>query len=134
MCRRPFLRRASLKTLLVSLLIALIPSASFAQLPTSGTTVTEEGVVSAAEGVDLLRTAHAAGDLKNRYDYRVFNGRNHPVYATITVTACENCRNALIVGQVLVDPGQTVSVGSLEQAVRSQSWLVNIQWRWVEAR
>jgi type 1 fimbria pilin len=67
------------------------------------------------------------------FQYEAHNRRDEPVIFTINLTACDNCRDKLAKSAVRIEPGQTVSVGSVERDDASKDWSFKYSWEWDSA-
>ena len=67
------------------------------------------------------------------FQYEAHNRRDEPVILTINLTACDNCRDKLVKSAVSIEPGQTVSVGSVERDDASKDWSFKYSWEWDRA-
>ena len=85
-------------------------------------------------GVQILKQVNTSSDGRNyRYDFQAQNGRSSPVYVKIYLTSCNNCYDGLITGNALLEPGATVSVGSVQQANSTIAWSYTYQFKWTDA-
>lgn len=93
-------------------------------------------VDSSDDGVQVLikKVMTVADGRVRRCYYQAHNGRYYPIYFKIYLTSSSNCYNGLIVENVLVNPGETINVGSVQQSDRSKPWNCTYRWEWTEAK